>query len=124
MKSRKLRLLTAFVSNLLGATVGEAFEARVVLKASGDPVVGAEVSVMTTNVTQITHEPNVGWYPVWSPDGAKLALFVSSGLHVMGADGSGDRAVGNASSMFGSGISWRRAPVAAPSGSAQSRARQ
>ena len=54
MKSRKWRLLTAFVSNLLGAASGEAFEAKVVHKASGDPVSGAEVSVLTTNVTQIT----------------------------------------------------------------------
>ena len=54
MKFRKWRLLTAFVSNLLGAAAGEAFEARVVLKASGDPVGGAEVSVLNSNVTQIT----------------------------------------------------------------------
>ena len=54
MKSRKWRLLTAFVSNLLGAASGEAFEAKVVLKASGSPVGGAEVSVLTSNVTRIT----------------------------------------------------------------------
>ena len=54
MKRPKFRLLTAFVSNLLGAASGEAFEAKVVHKASGDPVSGAEVSVLTSNVTQIT----------------------------------------------------------------------
>ena len=54
MKFRKWRLLTAFVSNLLGAAAGEAFEAKVVFKASGDPVSGAEVTVLTSNVTQIT----------------------------------------------------------------------
>jgi outer membrane receptor protein involved in Fe transport len=54
MKFRKWRLLAAFVSNLLGAAAGEAFEARVVFKASGDPVAGAEVSVINSNITQIT----------------------------------------------------------------------
>src|SRR5262245_19788150 len=54
MKPRICRALTAFVSNLLGAAIGEAFEARVIFKASGDPVEGAEVTVLTSNVTQIT----------------------------------------------------------------------
>src|SRR5262245_22265758 len=64
MKPRKLRLLWAFVSNLLGAASGEAFEARVVHKASGDPVSGAEVSVLTTNITQITsHDGRFTWEP-------------------------------------------------------------
>jgi Tol biopolymer transport system component len=73
------------------------------------------------NVTQITHDPNVGWYPVWSPDGARLALF-GAGLHVVGADGSGDIGVGDACCMYGSGLSWRRTAAAIPV-PAQSRAR-
>ena len=54
MKLRKWRLFPVFVSNLLGAAAGEAFEAKVVFKASGDPVAGAEVTVLSSNVTQIT----------------------------------------------------------------------
>ena len=64
MKSRKLRFLAALVSNLLGAAAAGAFEARVVFKASGDPVAGAEVTVLTSNVTQITSsDGRFSWAP-------------------------------------------------------------
>jgi hemoglobin/transferrin/lactoferrin receptor protein len=53
MKPRN-RSFTAVVSLLLCAAALEAFEGRVVFKATGDPVAGAEVTVLTSNVTQIT----------------------------------------------------------------------
>ncbi len=59
------RLVAIFFLGLAGdGEEASAFEGRVVLKKSGRPVVGAEVVVLGTNVTQITGEGGVfTWEP-------------------------------------------------------------
>ncbi len=63
------RLIAIFFLGLAGdAEEASAFEGRVVLKTSGKPVVGAEVVVLGTNVTQITGEGGVfTWEPTPVP---------------------------------------------------------
>ncbi len=53
MNSRT-RVFLVFVCALVVSGSALAFEGKVVFKSSGDPVVGAEVSVLTSNLTQIT----------------------------------------------------------------------
>jgi outer membrane receptor protein involved in Fe transport len=49
---------------LAAASALRAFEGRVVLKSSGDPIVGAEVAVLGANVTQVTgSNGNFNWEP-------------------------------------------------------------
>ncbi len=51
-----------------GASVASAFEGKVVLKSTGAPIVGAEVSVLGSNVTQITGAGGVfHWEPTPAP---------------------------------------------------------
>jgi outer membrane receptor protein involved in Fe transport len=65
---RSARGLLILLLSLAGASAALAFEGKVVLKSSGAPVVGAEVSVLGSNVTQITGSGGVfAWEPTPVP---------------------------------------------------------
>jgi TolB protein len=68
-----------------------------------------------SNVTQITHDSQWAWYPVWSPDGTRLALMTRdlNGLGVINADGSGGRSLPVCRAYNESAASWRHAAAVA-----------
>ena len=77
-----------------------------------------------SNVTLITRGSRWAGYPVWSPDGSRLALTSAAlgGLGVMNADGTGGRAIPMCCvNDFNTVFSWRRTAAAVPA-PAQSRA--
>jgi TolB protein len=78
-----------------------------------------------SNVRQITHDSAGARYPVWSPDGTRLALIAGdlNGWGIINIDGSGRTSLPVCCPNDDSAASWRRAAAAAPSVSALSRVR-
>lgn len=62
-----------------------------------------------SNVTPIAPVSLEDWYPVWSPDGTRLAVISDQRLDVVNADGSGGGTVRTMFCCAQPGISWRRA---------------
>ena len=72
---------------------------------------GAEVHIMNADgsgVVQVTRTGGAAAQPSWSPDGTQLAYWRedTAEIHVVGPDGSGDRAVGGSSQQADRDPTW------------------
>jgi len=74
-----------------------------------------------SNVMPITPVSPEDSYPVWSPDGTRLALISQQRLDIVNADGRGQATIYTMFCCAEPGISWRRAPSTASSVTTQVR---
>ncbi len=71
------------------------------------------INVDGTGLRRLTNDNFFDQYPVWSPDGSRIAFVKNSQVFVMNADGSDARQLSNSTDNGRFGVDWQRTPAPA-----------